>query len=662
MIDTGVFSLDQFIAATHVLGHRGPDDWGVRALIPKESWRQLASSQLEQRIQVQPTSGKYWVALGHRRLSILDLTEAGRQPMLDRKSGNWITFNGEIYNFKEIRKEITALGFSFQSQSDTEVLLLAYRVWGTESVNRLRGMFSFAIWDPSQEKLVLVRDRIGKKPLYYYHDARRFVFASELKALLALPGVEKRMNITALHDYLTFGYVPGEQTIFTDVRKVPPGHLLVWQNGKISLERYWNLDDWFKGSGDFGLSDQEWCQEAWSRLADCVRTRLVSDVPLGAFLSGGIDSSAIVGFMARELGKGVKTFSIGFRESSFDELRYARLVAEHFGTEHHEFVVEPQAADLLGDLVWYLDEPFADASVLPTFLLSRLAREHVKVVLTGDGGDELFAGYESYLAEQYVDLYSRTPRAMRRSVELILSRAPESSKRTAVLRRAKRFVEKAALPREYREWRMIFSHTAKQALYSDDLKAATGAVDSLERRARAFRTARNLDWVAALQLWDFHVYLPDDLMVKTDRATMANGLEARSPFLDHTLIEWCAGMPSNLKVRKWNTKYILKKSVQSMLPSEIIHRPKQGFAVPVSAWFRGALRDMAEGVLLSTSSISRGYFQRKSVEDLFLAHIRGTADHGHKLWALMNLELWHQRFLDMPTTVSSTPNQSTVTF
>ncbi|TKS58709.1 MAG: asparagine synthase (glutamine-hydrolyzing) [Nitrospira sp.] len=523
---------------------------------------------------------------------------------------------------------------------------MAYRIWGTESVSRLRGMFAFAIWDPSQEKLLLVRDRIGKKPLFYYHDARRFAFASELKALLALPGIEKHVNLAALHDYLTFGYVPGEQTIVNAIRKVPPGHFLVWHDGKIFLERYWNLDDWFQGSSNLVMSDQEWSDETRDRLADCVQARLVSDVPVGAFLSGGIDSSAVVGFMARELGRGVKTFSIGFRESSFNELDYARVVAKHFDTDHHEFVVEPRAADLLADLVWYLDEPFADASVLPTYLLARLAREHVKVVLTGDGGDESFAGYESYLAEQYTDLYGRTPLALRCLIESVLARAPESSKRTAVLRRAKRFVEKAALPLEYREWRLIFSHAAKQALYGDELNSAIGSVDSLERRARAFRAARDFDWVTALQLWDFHVYLSDDLMVKTDRATMANGLEARSPFLDHTLIEWCAGMPSSLKVRGWNTKYILKKSLQSMLPTEIIHRPKQGFAVPVSAWFRGALREMAQDLLLSTTCIGRGYFRQGSIEALLRAHVRGEADHAYKLWSLVNLELWHQSFLD----------------
>lgn len=646
LIDTESPDLDRMIAATQTLQHRGPDDWGVVALIPQASWRRHTAERFDERVRVQGTALDYSVILGHRRLSIIDLTKAGRQPMVDHESGNWITYNGEIYNYREIRQDLQARGYTFHSQTDTEVLLLAYRAWGAELVNKLRGMFAFAIWDPLQEKLVLARDRVGKKPLFYFHDEQCLTFSSELKALLAVPRINKSVNLAALHDYLTFGYVPGDQTIFQGIRKVPPGHLLTWQNGKLSFQRYWDLDSWFMGSDRSVASEQTWRQETQARLAECVQSRLISDVPVGAFLSGGVDSSAVVGFMSKALARPVKTFSIGFRESSFNELRYARVIAEQFGTEHHEFVVEPRASDLLADLVWYLDEPFADASVLPTFLLSRLAREHVKVVLTGDGGDESFAGYESYLGEQYVNWYARAPAGVRRMIESLLSRAPESSKRNAVLRRAKRFVEKAALPVERREWRLIFSSAAKGALYSDDLQAAIGGVDSLDRRARAFRETQHLGWVAGLQLWDFHVYLPDDLMVKIDRATMANALEARAPFLDHELIEWCAGMPPGLKVKGLNTKHILKESLRQMLPRNILGRAKQGFAVPVAAWFRGELRKMGEDVLLSSSSLSRGYFRREGLEALLRAHFRGEADHGYKLWALLNLELWHRRFMD----------------
>ena len=644
IIDLRLPDLEHLIRATHLLRHRGPDDWGVVALLPNKAQGVLSPGLKNARVQVKTSSLPHSVVLGHRRLSIIDLTKAGRQPMADPQTGNWLTYNGEIYNFQEIRQDLEAQGLTFSSKTDTEVLLLAYRVWGKAAVNRLRGMFAFGLWDSSQEQLLLARDRIGKKPIFYYHDTQCFAFASELKALLALPQIEQQINLAALHDYLTFGYVPGEQTIFRKIKKVPPGYFLIWKNGDLSLEQYWDVKHGFPVSGSYVMSERDWIQDTKKRLADCVQARLVSDVPIGAFLSGGLDSSAIVGLMSKMMGKGVRTFSIGFRENSFDELRYARIIAEQFETEHHEFIVEPNAADLLSDLVWYLDEPFADASVLPTYLLAQLASSHVKVVLTGDGGDESFAGYESYLGEQYSHLYGKIPWPLRSVLEAVFSKAPESSKRNAVLRRAKRFLEKAELPLEYREWRLIFPHAAKQALYSDDLKASIGTQNSLECRARAFEANQLFDWVVQLQLWDFQTYLPDDLMVKTDRATMANGLEARAPFLDHHLIEWSAGLPSDFKVRGWNTKYILKESLKSLLPAKILQRPKQGFSVPVSAWFRGELREMSEDLLLSLNSSNRGYFRRDQVEALLRAHVRGEADHGHKLWSLVNLELWHQNF------------------
>ncbi len=591
--------------------------------------------------------------LGHRRLSIIDLSSAGRQPMRDQQTGTWLTYNGEIYNYRELREELLSHGVKFRSKTDSEVLLHAYRIWGLKCVEKLRGMFAFAIWDPALERLVLGRDRIGKKPLFYYQGNHSFMFTSELKALLAVPGFERQINPAAIHDYLTFGYVPGEQSIFQNVHKVPPGHLVIWEHGELRKESYWDPSSWFSRTGDSRLSEKAWCDDTRDCLEECVKARLVSDVPVGAFLSGGIDSSAIVAFMARQMGDRVKTFSIGFRENSFNELKYARMVARHFKTDHHEYIVEPQAADLLPDLVWHLDEPFADASILPTYLLAQLAREHVKVVLTGDGGDESFAGYESYLAEQYVEFYGKIPRLVRRAIEAILSPMPESSSRNAVLRRAKRFVEKAAMLPERREWRMIFPNAVKAALYSPEMQASFNGADSLERRVKSFEEHAGVDWIRRLQLWDLEVYLPDDLMVKVDRATMAHGLEARSPFLDHTLIERVAEMPSGLKVHGLTTKYILKKAVKELLPPGIVHRSKQGFAVPVSHWLRGELREMAEDVLLSASSIGRGYFRRKSVEDLLQAHMGGVTDHGYKLWALVNLELWHQRFLDSPATLPS---------
>ena len=621
-------------------------------MLPEGSLRRQSLDQLGQKVHAFPSSQSISVVLGHRRLSIIDLSAAGRQPMKDLESGAWLTYNGEVYNFRELRDDLASRGVQFRSKTDSEVLLHAYRVWGSECVERLRGMFAFGIWDPAKERLVLGRDRVGKKPLFYYHDDHCFVFASELKALLAVPGVERCINHAAIHDYLTFGYVPGEQTIFQNIRKVPPGCLLIWEEGELRKEKYWEPAAKFAGGGGAFLSEKAWCEETRHRLEEGVKARLVSDVPLGAFLSGGIDSSAVVAFMAKHMEERVKTFSIGFPESSFNELKYARIIAQHFKTDHHEYIVDPQAATLLPHLAWYLDEPFADASVLPTYLLAQLAREHVKVVLTGDGGDESFAGYESYLAEQYAELYGKIPGAFRHVIELILSRMPESSRRTAMLRRAKRFVEKASLPPEYREWRTIFSSALKSALYSSAMQAFVGSSDSFKHRVQLFRDTPNLDWVTKLQLWDLQVYLPDDLMVKTDRATMAHGLEARCPFLDHTFIERLSEMPSALKVHGWSTKYVLKEAMKGLLPPEILNRSKQGFAVPVSHWFRGELREMAEDILLSAPSVGRGYFQRKGVENLIQTHVRGTADHGHRLWALINLELWHRRFVDLPVTLA----------
>lgn len=655
MIDSQVPDLAQMIGATQMLQHRGPDDWGVTALISTQAGRAPVVGPFDQRVQVRTIAQEYSVVLGHRRLSIIDLTKAGRQPMVDPESGNWITYNGEIYNFKAIRQDLRAHGYTFHSRTDTEVLLLAYRQWGIQCVDRLQGMFAFGIWDAVGQRLVLGRDRVGKKPLFYYQDKTRFVFASELKALLAVPGVDRRVNPSAIDEYLTYGYVPGAQTIFREVQKVPPGHLLIWEKGKLSLLPYWEPRPAFVSPRHTQQSEEAWREEVRRRVEECVEARLVGDVPMGAFLSGGIDSSAVVGLMARRMPDRLKTFSIGFREQSFNELGHARVVADHYRTDHHEFIVEPRAADLLHKLVWYLDEPFADASVLPTYLLAQLAREHVKVVLTGDGSDESFAGYESYRIEQYVAWYGRVPGPVRHVLASLLGHAPESTSRTAVLRRAKRFIEKADLDIAHREWRTFFPLDLKRNLYSTSFREAVGSGNALDRRVRAFLESEGLDWVTRLQLWDFLAYLPDDLMVKTDRATMAHGLEARCPFLDHTLIEACAAMPPHLKVHGRDTKYILKRALEGIVPHEIIHRPKQGFAVPVSRWFRGELREMAHDLLLSVQSVGRGYFERDRVEDLIRAHGRGEADHGHKLWALVNLEIWHRKYMDASaTTVAAT--------
>jgi len=632
-------------AATETLRHRGPDDWGVVALVPQHLGAVGRVDAGDPRVKIYRSGGQHAVILSHRRLSVIDLTEAGRQPMCDPVSGLWITYNGEIYNYRELRDELKSLGVSFATVTDTEVVLQAYRLWGRRSLEKLRGMFAFGIWDARRDELFLARDRLGKKPLFFHVSPGRFAFASELKALLALPDWQPQISPGAIHDYLTFGYVPGRQTVFENAWKVPPGCFALWKNGRFQTEPYWDVETHFLAPATYKHEDDA-RDEVRELLSESVRMRLIGDVPVGAFLSGGLDSSAIVALMTQHLETPVKTFSIGFRESSFNELDHARTVARHLHTDHHEYVVEPQAAEILSDLVWWMDEPFADASFLPTFLLARLAREHVTVVLTGDGGDESFAGYDSYRAERWLNAYQQVPRLLRRALEASVRHSREGSSRTAFMRRVKRFVEKGRLPFERREWRMMFPEDQKRSLYCPEFAAAVAGRNSLDGRAEAFHTWRGLDPVTRLQLWDMMVYLPEDLMVKTDRATMAHGLESRCPLLDQVLVERSARMSPSLKMKGASTKHVLKRAVADLLPSSIVRRTKQGFSVPVSHWFRTDLRDFANDVLLSATSLDRGYFEPDAVKALLKAHESGRVDHGHKLWALVNLELWHQKFVD----------------
>jgi asparagine synthase (glutamine-hydrolysing) len=639
--------IETALAATHALAHRGPDDWGVMALLPASSGTLPASGP---RIHLATHDCDDAVAFGHRRLSIIDLSEAGRQPMLDRDTGSWLTYNGEIYNFRELKEELRATG-PFATATDSEVISRAWTHWGLRAFEKLSGMFAIALWDPRRQALILARDRVGKKPLFYRQSRSGLAFASELQTFRHLPDWRPDIDPVAVHDFLTLGYVPGERTIFRDVHKVPPGTVATWHDGTLRFERYWDVATQFQSAAT-EPSEPAAIDELSQLLSAAVERRLISDVPLGAFLSGGLDSSLVVGLMARHAGK-VKTFSIGFREDSFNELAHARTVARHFDTDHHEFVVEARAAELLPQLVAAMDEPFADASALPTYMLARLAREHVTVVLTGDGGDESFAGYDSYRAERWLDHYRRVPAVFRRVFERAIVHGREDASRTALVRRSKRFVEKSRLPFERREWRMIFSEEDKTRSYHPDFAAAVGDADTLAMRERMFQSWREFDLVTQLQLWDLTVYLPDDLLVKTDRATMAHALEARSPLLDHQLIEWSARLPSHFKVRGATTKYLLKKSAERLLPASIVHRTKQGFGVPVSHWLRTDLREMAHDVLLSTTARSRNYFTTEAVKRLLHEHASGQADRGHRLWAMINLELWHRTAIDQP--VSATP-------
>jgi asparagine synthase (glutamine-hydrolysing) len=599
-----------------LLAHRGPDGAGV--------WHEGA------------------VGLAHRRLAIVDPSDAARQPMPAEDPRIRIVCNGEIYNFRELRAELEARGHRFRTRSDTEVLAAAYAAYGVQCLSRLRGMFAFALWDGGRRRLFLARDRPGKKPLYYRLDADGIAFASEPKAFLAEPSFEARPDAAALFDYLTYHYVPAPRSAFTNVRRVPPAHYLLVEDGHVRLERYWRLRYRPKRS----LSEGEAAAELLARLRDAVRARLVADVPIGAFLSGGIDSSAIVALMA-EIGVGpVRTFSIGFEEPEYDELPYARLVARRYGTEHREFVVRPDAVDVLPRLVWHYNEPYADSSAVATFYLAELTRRHVTVALNGDGGDENLAGYTRYLASRLAERYASLVRPVHRPLAALLGAVPGASR--GLVTRARRFVEALGETpaRRYARWVSHFDPALKRALATEEFRRAAGDRDSVEHLAAAFGAAQGSDLVDATLAVDVETYLPDDLLVKVDISTMAHGLEGRSPFLDHELMEFCASLPSDLKLRGLTTKYLLKRAVRDLLPAAVVDRPKQGFGVPIDRWLRGELRGLVHDVLLDTRTLQRGYFHEPVVRRLLGEHQRGVHGWHYQLWNLLVLELWHRTFVD----------------
>jgi asparagine synthase (glutamine-hydrolysing) len=586
------------------LRHRGPDDQGIYV--------------------------QGHVGLAHQRLSILDLSPAGRQPMSNEAGTVWIVFNGEIYNYRELREQLRTPR-NFRSQTDTEVLLYLYEDYGLAAFSMLRGMFALAIWDQPAQRLVLVRDRLGKKPLFYSIRNGTLSFASELKALL-VEGKTPEVAPAALHHYLTFQYVPTPLTIFQGIRKLPPGHMLVYEDGKISESAYWSLRYDEKLSG---RSDREYEEEFTALLRESVRLRLESDVPLGAFLSGGVDSSSVVAWMSRLSDRPVKTFSIGFKDEAFNELPYAREVAGLFKTDHQEFVVEPSAIDILPTLVRVYDEPFADSSAIPTYYVSQLSRQFVTVVLNGDGGDELLAGYPRY---DFLPVDRMAARWLPGGA---------GGRLRGLLAKSRR-LDRLASPfsRTYLNRICYFSPVEKAALYTDDFRLGLQGIDSYDLLAQWFHEAPARDLLDQLLAVDTRSYLPDDLLVKVDRATMAHGLEARSPLLDHKLMEFAASLPVRLKVRQGQGKYLLKQAMRGILPDHLLDRPKQGFGVPIDRWFREDCRDFVRDVLLSKRSFSRGYFQPKKVRSLIDRHQQAAENYGYRLHALLMLELWHREYVD----------------
>jgi asparagine synthase (glutamine-hydrolysing) len=625
-----------------VLTHRGPDDQGM-VFIKGNQYLEVKDSS-----EFIPDENAFEVALGHRRLSIIDLSMAAHQPMCNEDGSIWIVFNGEIYNFQEIRDGLEKKGHRFKSKSDTEVILHAYEEFGVECLNHFRGMFAFAIWDSKLQRLFMARDRLGKKPLVYTHQNGHLAFASEIKALLQIPGFERKVNDHALHHYLTYQYVPSPDSIFEGIKKLPPAHYLLYdRKGNIRIERYWKLK--FNSNHQNYTDAQELGDRIQTELEESVKLRLISDVPLGAFLSGGVDSSLIVGIMAKLSGNPVKTFSIGFEEKDFDELSYARLVSNHFSTEHHEFVVKPNAIEMLPKLVWHYNEPFADSSAIPTYCVANMTKDFVKVVLTGDAGDENFAGYPRYLRSRWVASFTKIPEKLRRNLLPSFLRALSTlGWREKTLNRLSDFMESLSTDqgRNYAEQIKIFNAKEKEDIYTEDFRKKVGEIDPLDFLLKKFEDSGTENLLEQLLYVDMNSYLPEDLLVKMDIATMANSLEARVPFLDHKFMELVAGIPSQLKLKGSKTKFILKTAFNGFLPDAIFKRRKMGFGVPVSRWFRNELKDYVYDILLDPRTLNRGYFRREGVQRLLNDHIALRYDHSAKIWALLFLEMWFRVFID----------------
>ncbi|HEY3488882.1 MAG TPA: asparagine synthase (glutamine-hydrolyzing) [Candidatus Deferrimicrobiaceae bacterium] len=613
-----------------VLHHRGPDHTGV--------W----------------TRGN--VGLGHTRLSIIDLSPSGAQPMTNEDGSVRVTFNGEIYNYRELRKWLVGRGHAFRSNTDTEVLVHLWEEHGPSCVDSLRGMFAFAVWDDRRKALFLARDRAGKKPLFYAALPDRFLFASEIKAILQDPAFRAEPDIASIHHYLAYQSVPAPYCAFKGIRKLSPAHRLLIRGNAGTPERYWKLSyaDKIRVEGEKGLASLR--EEIVERLRESVRIRLMSDVPLGAFLSGGLDSSLVTALMAGLTNAPVKTFSIGFDEPEYDELPYARMVAKRYGTEHHEFVVRPDARSIFPELVWHYNEPFADSSAIPTWYVCKLARRHVTVVLNGDGGDENFAGYPRYGNEGDYALRGGLRAALSGWFgprgKLALFSGPASRMGETVRRLS------ALTQRRLLYYRRIthFSEYYKADLYTPEMKTATRGLFSVDLMLDRYRAAAGADFLDATMGLDFDQYLPDTLMPKVDIASMAHSLEARSPFLDHEFMEFAARIPSGLKLADGVGKRILKAASEPLLPHEVIYRKKMGFGVPVDHWFRNELKDMTRDILLSPRATSRGYFRKAYVESMLDRHQRGE-NWQYLIWNLLMLEMWHLMFIDrtMSPPVAGTP-------
>lgn len=590
------------------------------------------------------SSGSYIGAgavIGQTRLSVIDLV-TGDPPIGNEDGSVGVAFNGELYNFRDLREELLGKGHELSTRGDTEVLAhLAEDLDPVDVARALDGMFAFAVWDDRRSRLILGRDRFGKKPLYYWRDANDFVFASEIKALRLHPRVPHALNPKAISAYLTFGYVPTPESFFNGVRSVPPGSVLVVEPGQEpTIERYW--EPRLPGASDVDVVDlppKVAAEEVFSLLTDAVERRLVADVPIGAFLSGGVDSSTVVAIMARLVERPVRTFSIGFEDDEgYDERRYAGLVADRFGTEHTEFVVRPDAVELIERLVWHYDQPFGDSSAIPTFLLSQLTRQSVTVALSGDGGDELFAGYERFAAALFLQQYARLPKRVQTGARRLVEALPPSmlGGRAGSLQRFVSRVE-LGLPDAFLSWLSYVTEERRADLLGD------GSAWAIEDYCRIWSASEGAELLARLLDLNVRTYLLDDLLPKIDRMSMAHGLEVRSPFLDHHLAEFALRLSPTLQVRRYSLKHVLKLAVADLLPEEIVKRRKRGFGVPLDRWFRRELRGYLDAMVLSPSARIRDHLRGEAIDAVVQEHLAGTRSHGHALWALLTLEVFLRR-------------------
>ncbi len=606
---------------TDVLRHRGPDDEGH------------FTSELH---RSPPSAAMPGVALGFRRLSIIDLA-GGHQPLSNEDGTVWVIFNGEIYNFPTIRRRLEGAGHTFRTQSDTETIVHLYEDEGLDFVHHLNGMFAIAIWDSRQRRIVLARDRLGKKPLVYRQEPGRLLFASELKSLLQVADVPRDVDAGAIDQYLTYQYVPHPHTIFHGIHKLPPGHVAVWRDDDLEVRPYWKPNF----AHEIDITADEASARLVELLTSSVEMRMRSDVPLGAFLSGGIDSSLIVALMQQHSAQPIKTFTIGFPVAAYDETHYARQVAQHLKTDHEEYQVTPDGVSILPKLVWHYDEPFADSSAIPTWYVAEMTRRHVTVALSGDGGDELFAGYERYRAVRLASQLDRLGPLRRLLSAPFWQRLP-GTRQKSLIRRFKRFSEFLGRTpqRRYLEWIAIFNESRRALLYRDDFVARLPDADPFDFLRDAWSRTGRRDLVSGASLADLTTYLPCDLMTKVDIASMAHSLEVRQPLLDYRLVEFAASLPVSLKLRQGRGKYLLQRAFGHLLPAQIWTRPKMGFGVPLEHWFRNELRELTHDALLSDSTLTQRYFRRDAIEQLVQQHEAKTFDHAYRLWALLVLELW----------------------